>query len=156
MEQALALPTSVPQTIDPASEFDLHDLRIFTSIPDHRDYGVVAMHGMVVVYDLRPIYTEGIVEGAFYVRESQSPAASRRWSDWLRDEWNDSDRGRIGPNVPLTTRREVVQAVRWPAGGTDSWAARLSSGFTDGPYYDWWFGRDFVGKVVGVYRPQLC
>lgn len=156
MEQALALRARLPQHVDPADEFDLHDLRIFTSIPDHRDYGIVAMHGMVVVYDVRPICTEGIVDGAFYVRENQSPAAARPWSDWVRDEWKDCDRGRAGPTSPLITRREVVRAVRWPRGGADSWALRLTSGFTDGPYYDWWFGRDFVGKVVGVYRPQLC
>lgn len=153
MTQALAIRTSVPQVVDPVDEFDLHDLRIFDSVPEDRDYGIIALKGIVVVYDGRPLSIEGVIEGAFYVREHQRTHAP--WQDWLRREWEDRDR-RCGPNVPLSVSREVVQAVRWPRGKDgDNWAVRLSSGFTDGPYYDWWFARDFVGKVVGIYRPRL-
>lgn len=154
MTQALALRPSATQIGDPSNDFDLNDLRIFDSVPDHRDYGIVALQGLVVIYNISPIRREGIIDGAFYVRESQRPASCRSWQDWLRDEWDDRDR-KVGPNSPLTITREVVQAVRWPRRGkeADNWAVRLASGFTDGPYYDWWFGRDFVGKVVGIYRP---
>lgn len=153
MTQAVALRASLPQVADPVDDFDVQDLRIFDHIPDHPDYGIVALRGSALIYDISPIHSEGIVEGAFYVRESQRPVACRPWQDWLRDEWEDRDR-RAGPNVPLAVTREVVRAVRWPrAKEVDNWAVRLASGFTDGPYYDWWFGRDFVGKVVGIYRP---
>jgi hypothetical protein len=153
MEQMVALRSQVPQIIDPQEAFEFTGLRVFTSVPADRDYGIVALRGMVVIYDERPLHTEGILEGAFYVRESQRPA-SNIWDDWLRREWEDRDR-RAGPYVPLVTRREVVQAVRFPRSDktTNNWAVRLSRGFIDGPYYDWWFGRDFVGKVVGIYRP---
>ena len=97
MEQAVAIRASVPQTIDPTDDFNLQDLRIFSSIPDHRDWGIVAMKGIVVVYDRTPLYQEGVVEGAFYVRESQSPAGCRPWQDWLADEWEDRGRRRAGP-----------------------------------------------------------
>lgn len=153
MGQVLALRPVVPQIVDPADEFEIHDLSIFERIPSGRDFGIVALHGKVVVYDSRPLSVEGVVEGAFYVRERQAPAGCRPWRDWVQDEFADACR-RAGPGSPLITSREVVQAVRWPRDkGENSWAVRLSSGFTDGPYYDWWFGRDFVGKVVGIYRP---
>lgn len=147
--QALALSASVPAVRPPEDEFDPQDFRVFTSIPDHRDFGIVALRGLVVIYDETPLHTEGIIEGAFYVREHQRPT-SGIWDDWLRREWDDRDR-RHGPNVPLKVSREVVRAVRYPR--SDHWAVRLASGFTDGPYHDWWFGRDFVGKVVGIYSP---
>ena len=152
----LPAPRRLPATLDDAEEFDFSGLRIYAHVPDHRDFGIVALKGIVAVYDVKPLHSEGIVEGAFYVRESQRPACARDWQDWLRDEWNDRDR-RAGPNAPLTVTREVVRAVRWSRSDrdTDNWAARLASGFTDGPYYDWWFGRDFIGKVVGIYQPEM-
>lgn len=153
MAQAVATCPSVPQVIDQGDDFGLHDLRIFDHIPDHRDYGIVALRGLVVIYDVKPLHTEGVIEGAFYVREHQYPRACRPWQDWLRSEWDERDR-RAGPYSPLVITREVVRAIRWPRPGeTNNWAARLASGFIDGPYYDWCFGHNFVGKVVGIYRP---
>jgi len=155
MAQALALRSSVPQVVDPADDFEMDELLIFDSVPDHRDFGIVALKGLVAIYDTTSIYREGIIEGSFYVRENQRPAGHRPWQDWLRDEISHPERN-VGPHSPLTTSREVVRAVRWPRSDKDSdnWAFRLASGFTDGPYYDWWFGRDVIGKVVGIYRPQ--
>lgn len=153
----LHAPKQLPANSNDADEFDFSGIRIFAHVPDHRDLGIVALKGIVAVYDIKPLYSEGIVEGAFYVRESQSPAGCRPWQDWLADEWEERGRRRAGPTSPLITRREVVRAVRYRRSDQeDNWAARLSSGFTDGPYYDWWFGRDFVGKVVGIYRPSLA
>lgn len=149
MEQAIALRSPVPSIVAPDDEFDPQEFQVFTSIPDYEYYGIVTLRGMVVVYDKDILHREGIIEGAFYVREGQRPNCGS-WEDWLRREWDDRDR-RCGPNVPLRISREVVRAVRWPR--SEHWALRLSSGFTDGPYRDWWFGRDLVGKVVGVYHP---
>jgi hypothetical protein len=148
--QAIALSAPVPAVGSENDEFDPQDFQVFTSIPDHRDFGVVALRGMVVIYDEKPLQTEGIIEGAFYVRESQRTNAGYDWEEWLRRELEDRAR-RCGPFSPLKTSREVVRAVRWPR--SDDWAVRLAGGFTDGPSYDWWFGRDFVGKVVGIYSP---
>jgi hypothetical protein len=151
MRQALTVRPSLPAIPPTPSDFSFHGFRIFTSVPDHPDYGTVALHGMVVIYDERPIHMEGLVEGSFYVRESQHPVAAMAWESWLKSEWE--DRARRGqPRSPLKTRREVVQAMRWPY--ADNWSVRLSSGFVDGPYHDWAFGYDFVGKVVGIYRPR--
>lgn len=133
-----------------ADEFEIPDFQVFKSVPADRDFGIAALQGMVVVYDIRPLRFEGVVEGAFYVRESQRPAASRPWADWLRGELEERNR-LAGPSVPLETRREVVRAIRQQH--SDLWSVHLASGFVDGPYHDWWFGRDFVGKVVGIYRP---
>lgn len=131
--------------------FDFSGLRRFTAVPDHRDFGIVALRGMVIVYDETPLSCEGIIEGAFYVRESQRPRSLMSWETWLKRERDDLDR-RVGPVSPLQIRREVVQAVRWPRGG--HWALRLASGFTDGPYYDHAFGLDLIGKVAGIYLPD--
>lgn len=150
---ALTVVTHLSSVPSPTSDFDLHSLRIFTSIPDHRDIGIVALHGMVVIYDEKPIQLEGIVDGSFYVRESQHPAAAMDWERWLLAEWKCEYRARNGqPSSLLKTRREVVKAMRWPY--ADNWSVRLSSGHIDGPYHGWAFGRDLVGKVVGLYRPD--
>jgi len=148
---ALTVVTHLPAVPPPTTDFDLHGLRIFTSVPDHRDYGIVALHGMVVIYDERPICMEGVLEGAFYVRESQYPVSGMPWDSWLRAEWDDRT-PRIQPRSRLKIRREVVQAMRWPY--ADNWSVRLSSGYVDGPYHDWAFGHDFLGKVVGLYQPD--
>lgn len=153
MAQVLATCPSVPQVVDQSDDFDLHDLRVFDRIPEDSDYGIVAFRGLVAIYDIKPLRSEGIVEGAFYVRERQYPRACLPWEAWLRLEWEDRDR-RSSPYSPLAITREVVRSIRWPRPReTNSWAVRLASGFIDGPYYDWCFGRDFVGKVVGIYRP---
>ena len=70
------------------------------------------------------------------------------WDSWLRLE-RDDERRRAGPAGPLAIQREVVQAIRWPS--DDRWSVRLSSGHVDGPYHDWAFGADFIGKVAGIY-----
>lgn len=131
-------------------EFDFSSFRIFTSVPDHRDYGIVALRGMVAIYDERPLHQEGIITGAFYVRESQRPHSGMMWESWLRLE-NEDQRRRCGPAGPLAIQREVVQAIHWPRDG--DWAVRLPNGYVDGPYCDWAFGTDFIGKVAGVYLP---
>ena len=132
------------------NDFDFSSFRIFSSVPDHRDYGIVALRGMVIIYDERPLRQEGIIAGAFYVRESQRPRSSMMWESWLRSE-NEDQRRRGGPVGPLEIQREVVQAIHWPH-NTD-WAVRLPSGFVDGPYCDWAFRADFIGKVAGIYLP---
>jgi len=149
MENALVRAgTAVAQPAEPG--FDFSSFRVFTSIPDHRDYGIVALRGMVVVYDERPLHQEGVIAGAFYVRESQRPRGGMMWESWLRLECDDRQR-RVGPAGPLAIRREVVQAINWPY--EDDWAVRLPSGHVDGPYHDWAFGTDFIGKVAGIYLP---
>jgi hypothetical protein len=135
----------------PAAGFELSGLSIFTAIPEHR-HGIVAMRGMVVVYATDLIGREGIIEGAFYVRESQRPPSCLPWATWLREAVADEAQRRVvGPLSPLTIRREVVQTIRWPR--HDDWAVRLESGWVDGPYHDWAFGHDLIGKVVGIYHP---
>lgn len=131
--------------------FDFSSFRVFTSVPDHRDFGIVALRGMVVIYDESSLHRESVVAGAFYVRESQRPRSGMQWESWLERE-RDERRRRCGPSGPLEIRREVVQAIQRP--GENGWAVRLASGHIDGPYYDWAFGTDFIGKVVGVYLPS--
>jgi hypothetical protein len=147
--QLLAKSSALAIQSDAASSF-YSDLRTFSAVPDCRDYGIVAMAGVVLIYDSRPLRLEGVVENALYVRESQRPVACMAWSTWLSREWE--QRGeQVGPAGPLTISREVVQAIRWPH--ADSWALRLSSGHVDGPYHEWAFGRDLIGRIVGIYHP---
>jgi hypothetical protein len=130
--------------------FDLSRMRIFTSVPEGSYIGIATLRGMVVIYDERPLHEEGVVAGAYYVRERQQPRSCRTWVSWLSDEWE--NRGsQAGPASPLTIRREAVKAIRWP--NEEDWSVRLPGGHVDGPYHDWAFGRDFVGKIVGVYLP---
>lgn len=138
-----------PANLDEGPGFDFSDLRIFTSIPRHQ-HDVVAMHGLVVVYDTDCIGREGIQFGKLYVREHQRPYAMRNWEDWLKHEWAERDR-RCGPAVRLRTNREVVQAIQHRNGGP---ALRMATGGVDGPYYEWAFGSNLIGKVVGIYRPS--
>jgi hypothetical protein len=137
----------VPST---GADFNLRDLHIFTSVPDHRDFDVVSLRGLVAVYDREIRYREEIQEGAFYVREGQYAPGGGLMEGWHRRELQDQ-RGRAQPFAQLKTRREVVQAIRWP--DRDSWALRLVSGHVDGPYHEWAFGSDLIGKVVGIYLP---
>ena len=135
-----------------AAEFDVGDFQVFREIPEDRDVGIVSLRGAVLVYDAGPLHREGILDGAYYVREHQRPTASMQWKQWLELEYGDAVKGSHGPTGLLRTTREVVQARRMPVG--DRWGLRLASGITDGPYHDWAFGRDLVGKVVGMYRPN--
>lgn len=137
---------------DSEAAFDLTNLRIFTSVPDHPDFGIVALRGMVVVYDERPLQQEGVVEGAFYVREGQRPRSGLTWQTWLNLE--SARRNDVGPAAPLAIRREVVKAIHWPH--AERWSVRLASGHVDGPYDDATFGSDFIGKVVGIYLPTTA
>ena len=105
----------------------------------------------MIVYDEDPIHREGVIEGSYYVRESQRPHSMLAWEAWLKREWEER-LNHVGPVGRLQIRREVVQAVRWPR--SEHWALRLASGFTDGPYKDCWFGLDLIGKVVGIYLPS--
>lgn len=140
---------AIATTTEP--DFDLSSLRVFTSVPDHRDFGIAALNGMVVVYDEGALRREGVHAGGFYVRESQRPRSGMAWTSWLEREQEDRQR-RCGPSGPLEIRREVVMAVRRP--GENGWAVRMASGHIDGPFYDWAFGTDFIGKVVGLYLPS--
>ena len=148
-ERLEALQPALPDANDSDSPFDFSDLRIFTSIPPHH-YDVVVMRGLVVVYDTECLGREGVQIGKLYVRESQRPPSCMPWEAWLDQEWKDRDR-RGGPVSRLHTHREVVQAVNWPH--EDDLALRLASGWTDGPYREWAFGMDLIGKVVGIYAP---
>ena len=130
--------------------FDFSDLRIFTSIPRYH-HDVAAMHGLVVVYDTDCIGREGIQLGKLYVREHQQPFSNMSWEGWLQREWDERHR-RAGPSARLRTSREVVQAIHWPYEG--DLALRMATGGVDGPYYEWAYGSDLIGKVVGVYSPE--
>lgn len=136
--------------ISPSCDFDFDGLAIFRHIPDNDDFGIAALHGFAVIYDQSPLCREGIIAGSLYVRESQQPEACMSWDRWLEEELRDRAPRRQPPGR-LKTRRQVVQAIRWRDG--EHWAVRLASGAIDGPYCDWAFGTDLVGKVVGVYRP---
>ena len=145
---AAPLDCSLPTTETPGFEFP--DMRIFDTIPIHDDYDVVAVRGAVAVLDRVIVRREGVLDGSFYVRESQRTPACMPWDDWHRRELEDQSHG-VRLRSRLKIRREVVRAIRWPHG--DCWALRLASGFVDGPYHDWAFGSDLIGKVVGIYRP---
>jgi hypothetical protein len=129
---------------------DFAHLRIFNSVPPH-GYDVALLHGMVVVHDREIIDREGVRTGQFYVRETQHAPCALNWSRWLEMEMEARDR-RASPNSPLKTRREVVQAIEHPANGEP--AFRLASGTIDGPFHEWSYGWDLIGKVVGVYLPR--
>jgi hypothetical protein len=149
MKNSLAR-TSTAIAVPANPGFDFTGFQVFTSVPDHPECGIVALNGMVVIYDTRPRFQEGVIEGAFYVRETQRPQSRLMWETWLNLEWNDRT-PRSGPRGPLSIRREVVQAIRWPY--PDDWALRLSTGHVDGPFVDWAFDIDLIGKVVGIYLP---
>lgn len=138
----------------PTSEaFALHGMRVFTEVPEHH-HGIVALRGAVVIYETDTLYREKLQDGGFYVIESQHTPSRMQWQTWLRTELQDEHvERRAQPSSPLRTTREVVQLVRRPAGGQDRWWHRLSSGFHDGPFYDWAVALHIVGKVVGIYAP---
>ena len=150
---ALAITSSVPATLDHAQDFHLHDLRVFTSIPKH-GYDVVVLRGAVIVYDTDAHRDGKTEDGAFYVVERQRTPSMMPWGNWLTLELRDGA-GRGGPFSPLKTSREVIQAVRLKRGTNEErWFYRLAGGFCDGPLCDWAVGLDFIGRVVGIYRPN--
>lgn len=150
--QSSSAPASqMPIVPNVAPGFDFSDMKVFNEIPQWAD--VVTMRGLVVVYDKCSF--GGIKTGKLYVRESQRPSSGFPWEEWLKREWEERD-GRCRPNSLLKTERQVVQAQIWPrkdgAGGNDMcW--RMDSGWSDGPYYEWAFGLDVIGEVVGLYFP---
>jgi hypothetical protein len=125
-----------------APGFDFSDLRVFTSIPPYH-YDVVAMRGLVAVYDRECLGREGIQMGKLYVRENQLPPSMMQWEEWLKREWADRE-GRHKPFSRLTVRREVVLAFTHPRHGGP--CLRLDSGFVDGPYHEWAFGHCRQGR----------
>lgn len=130
--------------------FNFAELSIFTAIPNHRDVDVVGMNGMVIVFDKRLHLLSDLQEGALYVREFQRPPSNMAWRNWLNLELeHEGQEGRHSPFSSLNIVREVVQAVTYMGGP----AMRLASGFIDGPYKEWSYGSDLIGKVVGIYRP---
>lgn len=135
-----------------ADGFDFSDLRVFSHIPEG-GFDVVAMCGGVIVFDRQAHHWGPIEVGKLYVRESQHPPGASAYSDWLDREREDA-RSRGQPFALLKTRREVVQAITHPATGGPAY--RLACGFIDGPYKEWCYSYDIVGKVVGVYRPDLA
>lgn len=142
-------PASLPLPIGEHG-FDFSNLRRFDQIPPHDTFDVVPMRGLVVVFDRKALDIEGIQPGQLYVRESQRPCGAMAWRDWLETEARHGDFA--GPASLLRTRRGVVQAIPHPRHGGPSF--RLDSGFVDGPYKEWCYGHNLVGKVVGVYAPQ--
>lgn len=124
------------------------ELERFRTVPQGRDFDVATVMGLVVVFDRKPIFSEGIVEGRLYVRENQRSPGGAPWDAWLKLELERSEGGR--PSSQLITSREVVQAVVHPAGGP---AFRLANRFVDGPYREWAYGLDVIGKVIGLYEP---
>lgn len=71
---------------------------------------------------------------------------------WETYDWMNARHGPGEPRVMIKTSRRVVKATRREDTG-DAWWFRHESGFSDGPYADWTAGRDFVGEVIGIYRP---
>lgn len=145
MSRALTL--AVPES--EAFAESAQDLAIFNFVPSGCD--VVPLGGMVAIFDRDTLCREEITEGAYYVRERQRPRAGILWSNWLALEARDAT-PRFGPASPLQIEREVVRAVRWRRG--DQWALQSAEGYTDGPFHDWAFGHDVIGKVIGLYQPK--
>ena len=140
--------TRWPSSTVDQNGFDFSDLQVFDTIPRY-NHDVVPMHGLVIVFDKLAFRYEGFIEGKLYVRENQRPAANLRYDSWLDLE---REYGQpAGPSSPLVTHREVVRYVTHAPTGLP--ALRMDSRFVDGPYQEWAFGRNLVGKVVGIYRP---
>lgn len=146
---ALAAPSAPAVTSD---AFTLPELRVYTSIPDYRCYGIATLRGGVVVYE-DCLCREGVVEGAFYVVENQNTPANMGYDRWLEEEWDGAAR-RAQPRSPLKVSRRVVQLVRHPK-MANHWLRRESSGFSDGPFPDWSVGFNLIGRVVGIYAPEF-
>lgn len=142
-----ALSLAAPET--EAFAENAQDLAAYNFVPCGCD--VVPLGGLVAIFDRDTLRREEITEGAYYVRERQRPRASMPWSNWLALETQDAT-PRSGPASPLQIEREVVRAIRWRCG--DQWALQSAEGYTDGPFYDWAFGHDFIGKVIGLYQPR--
>lgn len=145
---ALTVASMLPAPPRPEATFTFPELQVFTRIPP-KHHGVASVGGMVVVFDTHSLGREPIIEGAFYVAESQHPPAGMSWEQFLQHE---SARPASEPRGQLVTRRRVVRTLRC-ASGQDRWWLVQPSGFSDGPICGWALGHNFVGKVVGIYQP---
>ncbi len=152
MTEPIFRPFSRPaDDIDQAfPEIEVPQLSAFDVVPEH-GYGVVIMRGQVIVYDSEALHREAVIEGEYYVAESQRPPGNMPLINWLRLEQRDEVRAQ--PYSPLKTERQVVQLVRRGI-GPDNWFQRLVGGYGDGPYYDATIGNNLVGRVVGIFRPH--
>lgn len=137
---AIALAASAPDTTECEFEAGAATLRSFDSIPPPFD--VVPLGGMVAVYDPRWF---DIVEGRFYVVESQHPPGGMGW-----ETYDDHVRRYEGPRTLLKTTRRVIRAARREHTG-DAWWFIHERGSADGPIKDWAAGHNIVGEVVGIY-----
>lgn len=147
---AVAIQPRVAISPEPApSGFTFDDLRVFTSIPEHH-HDVTALLGLVVVYDTDTLCREDIQEGALYVVEDHRPVGGMSWE--IYDRLN-REHGPREPRVRIKTSRRVIRAVRCEH-DPGLWWQVLPSGHRDGPIYDWAMAHNFVGKVVGIYRPN--
>lgn len=143
-----ATPVAVPFRPG-TSDFAIDDLQVFTSIPEHR-HDVVSLLGLVMVYETDALDYEAIQEGAFYVVEDQHPVGGMNWE--THDRLN-REHGPSAPRSRIRTSRRVIRAVRCHHDPSLWWQV-LPSGHCDGPIPDWSMAHNFVGKVVGIYRPD--
>lgn len=140
---------SVVSAFPESPGFGFNDLRVFTSIPEHH-HDVTTLLGLVIVYETDALCREGVKEGGLYVVESQQPVGGMTWD--IYDRLN-RERGPREPRARIKTSRRVIRAVRCDHDPELSWQI-LPSGYRDGPFHDWAMAHDFVGKVVGIYRPN--
>ena len=141
-----ALPTPYPLQEE---TFQLTDLRVFTSVPQYH-HDVVALLGMVVVYDTHALGREVVEDGGLYVVEDQRPVGGMSWETY--DRLN-SDRGQLTPSSQIKTTRRVVR-LQHSHNMPECWDHVLPSGARDGPIPHWDVTFNMVGKVVGIYRPN--
>jgi len=134
-------PAPPPQPL--SVELEPAALEAFESVPVR--FGVVALGGLVAVYDPDDIYRNGIVEGAFYTVEYQRPWSGMNWETFRRLNCS-----------RLHTEREVVKVRRWPR-DPELWDMVHSGGqWHSGPICDINLGDMIVGRVVGIYLPTLA
>lgn len=133
----------------PKPQFGFGDLRVFTSIPD-RHHDVTHLLGQVVVYETDGLCREHIQDGCLYVVEDQRPTGGMSWE--THDEFNQRH-ARGQPRVRIHSSRRVIKAARCHH-DPDLWWQVLPSGAKDGPIKGWAMAFNFVGKVVGIYRPD--
>ncbi len=139
---AIALAESALAKTDDEFEAGAAKLRSFDRVPPPFD--VVPLNGMVAVFDPR---WYDIVEGRFYVVESQHPPGGMSWSTY-----DDHVRRYEGPRTLLKTKRRVIRATRRKNTGSAWWFVH-ENGAGDGPLKDWAAGHNVVGEVVGIFRP---
>lgn len=147
----MQLPTTINvlPAVSETPDFALDDLRVFSSIPNAH-YDVVPLLGMVAVYETDTLTRDGVIDGALYVIEDQHPIGGMSWE--TADRLN-RERSPDQPRYRIKTRRRVVRAVKHP-NAPSSWFHLQPGGYPDGPIYDWAVADNFVGRVVGIYKPE--